>query len=101
MSHDYDFDRSAAEHAKDGVYDPKAHTRYLAPWGSRDAVEVRCTCEQSHGVETYPSFEAAMRTGRFDAYVPLWVANDQVSRRCRDYAERGTGIEQLRGLLRL
>lgn len=77
------------------------HVRYLQPWGKYSAVKVDCTCGQSHGLESYRSFESAMETGRFDSYVPRWFNNDDVSRVCRDYAEKGTGIETLRGLLAL
>lgn len=77
------------------------HVKYLQPWGRGKAVEVKCTCGQSHGVQTYRSFEQAMETGRFDGYVRSWVANNQVTRICRNYAEKGTGVEGLRQTLSL
>lgn len=77
------------------------HIKYLQPWGKYSAVKVICTCGQSHGLESYRSFEAAMGTGRFNGYVKSWFNNQDVSRVCRAYAEKGTGIETLRGLIAL
>jgi hypothetical protein len=77
------------------------HVKYLQPWGRYDAVKVDCTCGQSHGLESYRSFEVAMETGRFLGYVAAWVNNPNVSRVCREFAERGTGIESLRQALKL
>lgn len=75
------------------------HVRYLTANSRGNGVRVLCTCGTSHGAESYPSFEMAMETGRFDGFVKYWRNNDEVTRMCRDYAEKGTGIETLRGLL--
>lgn len=77
------------------------HIKYLQPWGRYDAVKVECTCGQSHGLESYRSFQMAMETGYFDGYVHHWVNNPLVSRASRAYAERGTYLEPLRKALRL
>lgn len=64
----------------------ETHVLHLETWGRRDAVRLVCTCNQSHGARTWPTFESAMSGGEFDFYVPLWRDNPDVTRICRDYA---------------
>lgn len=81
----------------------ETHVRYLIENPKGRGVRVACTCSPGspHGAEGYRSFEQAMETGRFEYYVPLWVNNPDVTRLCRNYAEKGTGIESLRRLIKL
>lgn len=79
------------------------HVRYLISNPKGRGVRMACTCASGspHGASGYSSFEQAMASGEFDAYVSHWINNEDVTRMCRDYAEKGTGIETLRGLLAL
>lgn len=78
-----------------------SHVRYLLKNRRGNGVRLACTCGQSHGAHSWPSFKAAMDSGEFDRSKTLWVNNQDVSRLCRDYAERGTGYETLRALLKI
>lgn len=79
------------------------HIRYFVPNAKGRGVRVACTCASGspHGAEGWRSMEQAMASGRFDAYVPRWFNNPEVTRMCREYAEQGSGIESLRSALSL
>lgn len=72
----------------------ETHVRYLIA-NSRGGVRAACTCASGspHGAQGYRSLEQAMATGRFDAFVPMWINDPMVTRMCRDYAEKALSLK--------
>lgn len=78
------------------------HVKYLIAAGRFGAVRVACTCGVGgHAAQSWTDFQSAVRDETIRSHVKWWVNNPNVSRMCRDFAEQGTGIETLRGLLSL
>lgn len=77
------------------------HIKYVTKAGRFGAVRMVCTCGSSHGARTWTDLESAAKDPEIRGSVQYWFNNLNVSRICRDYAERGTGYETLRSLLKL
>ena len=75
------------------------HVKYVA--ARRNGFRMRCTCGLSHGARSWATFDSAVKDPELAPFVKLWINDPMVSRICREYAERGTGIESLRKSLAL
>lgn len=81
----------------------ETHVRYLVATAKSGGVRLACTCGVGgHAARSWRSFDSAVAELKADGFdFSLWINDPMVSRICRDYAEQGTGVETLRGLLSL